>query len=127
METSEQRRQALTTPATSQVSTVLNDIGNGMMIGTLPFVIGELYNNIQGKHVSPAASKGMLFTLVASCGLGAVYGLYEARQNKKYDEALNAELNHLRDDLEAQKAATTRWEEKLAAKESHGQHHDHQR
>ncbi len=126
MDDSEQIKERLKPPSTNAASSVLNGIGNGMMVGTLPFVFGELYNNIKGKKPSPSASKGMMFAFVGGCTLGAAYGVYEARQNKKYEHAINDEITELHSELDTQKATIKSWQERHAAREHHTGHADHE-
>jgi hypothetical protein len=111
---------------TNTATTVLNGIGNGMMIGTLPFVALELYSHLKGKKIPQSSYKNTAIALVTGCTLGAVYGLYEAHENKKYEQAMNDEIRALRGELAEQKNATTRWEEKHAARTQHVTHADHE-
>ncbi len=119
----EAEARRLTPPSESSTSTVLNGIGNGMMVGTLPFVAMELYHNIvqhgTGKSLPKAAYLGCAFALVGGSAVGAVMGNREAHRLEEYRTALGEEIIDLRMQAEDTNANLKKWQQKLEAHATH--------
>ena len=111
-------------PSNSSTSIVLNGMGNGMMLGTLPFVAFELYSHlVTKKPISTQAYKGMAFALVGGCALGTAYGFHEAKQVRQYREGISSEVDSLRNELNETKAKLESWTQKHDARASHDDGH----
>lgn len=92
---------------------VLNGIGNGMMIGTAPFLAMELYHQITGWEIPRRASMGNAFALVAGSALGAWSGYQEAKQLHTYREAMTDALSKMQDQVESSADTLKGWTERV--------------
>lgn len=104
-------------PEQSSISTLLNGIGNGWMIGTIPFITAEFYSNITGKKLPKKLHVGSAVMTVASCAIGAYFGSREAKQLHNYRETLHGELSNLDQRLEASESKVDQLTRALEAKE----------
>lgn len=91
----------LTPPTESNLTTVLNGIGNGAMIGVLPVGAYKLYGMVQGKELTGNIGKMTAFASAIGCTIGAVFGYVEAQKLKQYRRDLSSEVIKLRADFEA--------------------------
>lgn len=116
----------LTPPSESNTSTVLNGIGNGTMIGTLPFFGLQLYHDIAhygtGKQIPRNAHIACAFSLVAGTVVGAFMGQREARRLAEYRKALSEEIIDLRMNAEDTNDRLQKWQKKL---ETHAAQPEH--
>ena len=106
----------LAPPPQSKFSVVLNGIGNGMMLGAVPFVAMELYSQLSGKALSPNARKGSVFATIAGCALGAAYGIHEARSLEGYRQKLGQEITRLSNKVKKLEANQTSFSEREDAR-----------
>ena len=79
----------------SRTSLFLNGIGNGMMVGTIPFVGLELYARLTNKEIPKSAHIGSAFATVIGCTIGGYFGLREADKLKNYRRCLVDDLTYL--------------------------------
>ena len=92
----EMRQYKIDPPREATATTILNNIGNGAMLGALPSIVVSLYNEMTGKIIDQAAHKtrgkiGIGMTVVGSL-LGAVYGVREAKRLQSYRHAVSDRL-----------------------------------
>ncbi len=99
-------------PRLSRISTILNGMGNGAMIGVLPIAAWELITKFKDKNSSRTAIYATAFATVVGCGLGAMHGNREAREIDQYRRNVSNELGksgdkiaELRAQLDAMAAA----------------------
>jgi hypothetical protein len=109
-------------PGESSISTVMNGIGNGAMIGMLPTLLMNLFDEMKGTVLSDAQHKsrgrlGIGMTVVG-CALGAAYGIHEARRLNEYRKGISQEVNNLRDEVQSQRQEINTWEARLKAKDA---------
>ncbi len=79
----------------SQASVILNGVGNGMMIGTIPFVGLELFSHIAEKKIPKAAYVANAFATVGGCAIGGWCGLREAQRLGDYRQSLVEQVERL--------------------------------
>lgn len=84
----------LRVPEQSNASTILNGMGNGMMLGAAPFVLLKMASQLTGKPI-PIADKIGTFGTVIGCAIGAAYGGAEARHVEQYRQAVGERLQQL--------------------------------
>ena len=105
----------ITPPTESRITTVLNGVGNGMMVGALPFVAKNLYEAITSKTVHfPHQDKLIAFATVSGCVLGGVFGVSESKRMHDYRTAMNEEVNAIRQQVNANSQALETWANKLS-------------
>lgn len=109
---SEEVRQAMPKKE-AKVSLVLNGVGNGMMIGTFPFVGMELYHHLTGWEIPKKAHGFNAFALVAGSALGAWYGTKEANRLHGYRETLVDEVEKLRHEVNTNNQRIQQWTDKI--------------
>lgn len=106
-------------PKETAATTVLNNIGNGMMLGALPFMAVEMYSHIAGKEFSPSTFRRLSIAnaamLVTGCGLGAWYGMNEAKRLQDYRTTVSDEIVRLSEELKTTNAKLDSWVEKAQA------------
>ncbi len=112
-----ERIEKLTPPKESHLSTILNGIGNGAMIGTMPFVLHSAARKITGREEvfgisRKAAGIVEAFAMVTGCTVGAVLGMNEAKNLDAYRAGLNSEMAKTRAQVDANNAAIKSWTEK---------------
>jgi hypothetical protein len=99
-------------------STILNGIGNGMMLGSLPFITLETYKNI-AHHDKPDAKLhklayiGSALATVGGAVWGYVNGKTEAEHLNEYRIAALAEVSDLRHDLKLAEKRIASWESRI--------------
>lgn len=96
----------------ASISVIMNGIGNGMMIGTIPFVALELYSHIANKKIPKAAYVANAFATVAGCTLGAYMGKKEADRLMAFRNSLVDEVEGLRRQVDDNCAQLKSWTEK---------------
>ena len=83
-------------------STVLNGIGNGLMLGAVPFVVLKTGAQLAGKKFPLS---GELIDRVGTFGsiigsvMGAVYGMSEAKHAERYRRSVKNSITQLSGDL----------------------------
>lgn len=112
--TASERIRDLTPPKSADASMVMNGAGNGMMLGGIPFLLLQLYERISKKHMPHAVGTASEFAVIVGAAVGAVYGAKEAKDLKRYREALRDEVADLRAQADAR---TTMKQESWADKE----------
>lgn len=95
-------------PSQSNTSMVLNGMGNGMMIGAIPFVAMESWGLFTGRQLTDAQRKGSIFATVAGCALGMWYGMHEGRTLERYRHTIGNELESLREKSDRQEQKLVR-------------------
>lgn len=105
-------RQAMPAKEAS-VSVIMNGIGNGMMIGTIPFVALELYSHIADKKIPKKAYVANAFATVAGCALGGYMGKKEADRLRNFRQSLVDEVTGLRSQVDKNCAQIDTWAEKV--------------
>ena len=105
-------RQAMPAKEAS-ASVIMNGIGNGMMIGTIPFVALELYSHIADKKIPKSAYVANAFATVAGCTLGAYMGKKEADRLRNFRQSLVDEVAGLRSQLDENCAQINSWADKI--------------
>lgn len=87
-------------PSEATFTTLLNNIGNGIMLGAAPSVVMELYEKMQGiiptKDEKISRGKLGLALTATGCVLGAVLGFKEARRLQDYRHKVSDEVAGLR-------------------------------
>lgn len=107
-------------PTQSNVSTVLNGMGNGLMIGAVPFLLLKTGQQILGKRLP--VSEALIdrfgtFGSVGGCLLGAAFGAHEATSVHSYRLALKNEIQSLHDKASNSNAKIIELQRALDAKE----------
>ena len=105
-------------PVESHISTVLNGMGNGMMIGAVPIVVMNLYDDIKNKTINSTRSKWTIGFTAASCALGAWFGMREAESLKSYRQEVSDEVIKLREQVSANNAAMKEWTARMTKHEA---------
>lgn len=100
--------------AESNVSVVMNGIGNGMMVGTAPFVAMELYSHLADKKLSNRAYALNAFALVAGSTLGGWFGLREAHRLHDYRQSLVDGIENVSKKVDEHCAQLDSWTDKLS-------------
>ena len=107
-------RPDLQPPKESRTSTVLNGIGNGLMVGGIPLAAIETYKFLKANNKPlPALVRG---AAVASAVLGGVAGLVlgqnETHLQEQYRQKITDEVNHLRHEVDELKKEKRNWQER---------------
>lgn len=102
-------------PSRTYTSTVLNGIGNGMMLGTAPFLGIETYAGIMGKNLphQKLLMTGSAVAMVAGAVIGGFYGSKEAKQIHDYRQALDDEITDLRQRVNRNNQQIRGWGERV--------------
>lgn len=117
----EQLEAKLTPPSESHFSTILNGMGNGMMLGALPPLAYDLYLKARKLEVPDALGKIGIFSTVIGCAIGAVYGRIEARRVQEYREEMSSEMTRLRADVDANSKLVYGWKAQIDAQKEHAE------
>ncbi len=99
----------------ANTSLILNGIGNGMMIGTFPFVTMETYSHLANWKVPKQAYALNAAALLGGSMLGAMYGLKEAHKLQNYRESLVDEVEGMRNKIDENCTKIDSWVERLEA------------
>lgn len=110
---SEKRRYKIEPPSEATVSTFLNNIGNGAMLGAAPVVMLNFYDEMLRKPISEATHRsrgkwGLAMT-ATGCALGAILGVEEARRLQTYRHAISDEIAGLRAEVNANAEKLKSW------------------
>lgn len=108
------RHADIAPPPESNASIVMNGVGNGMLLGTGPFMAMELFSQIREKPLDKVFYKGCAFATVVGCAVGAIYGIHEAKKLNKYRREIGEEINDLRARNQVLEAKAERWADKHA-------------
>lgn len=111
--------ERLTPPAASNISMVLNGAGNGLMLGTAPFLFMEMAEGLTQNHAKPFKMTanmrwGSAIGTVIGAVVGAAYGHYESNQINKYRHNLGKEIEDLKHENAALKEKATSWADKVS-------------
>jgi hypothetical protein len=114
-----ERTTYLAPPQESRITTVLNGIGNGAMLGAVPFVVVELVDAVKNRGAEAVAGNnkthlGAVFLTIAGCALGGWFGVKEGRKLHNYRLSVNDELTRIRHQVDAQDATIKTWAEKTS-------------
>lgn len=82
-------------PREGNLSTVLNGIGNGMMLGAIPFFATEIYSHLSRRTIARAAYITNAVLTTVGGVLGGMYGYREGEHLKAYREDIAAQLRAL--------------------------------
>ena len=98
-------------PKESRTSTVLNNVGNGMMLGGIPFLGIEAYALIRkNEKPLPKIVHGVSIAATAVGGmLGWVFGEKEANRLENYRKNIAREITTLRSEVEELKSERGGW------------------
>jgi len=92
---SDSEEHSLTLPDKSRVSTILNGMGNGMMVGSIPFIVAESMSHITGRPVTKTMSIASLTATFLGGIFGGIYGKLEADQVDNYRSTLSSEIKNI--------------------------------
>lgn len=111
--------ERLAPPAASNASMILNGAGNGMMMGTAPFLLMEMAEGITRNHANPfkmtsSLRWGSAICTVLGAAFGAAYGRYESIQLNKYRNNLGAEIEDLKHENATLKEKMSNWTDKVS-------------
>lgn len=101
----------------ASTSLILNGIGNGMMVGTIPFVGLELYSHIAEKKIPKSVYVGNAFAMVTGCALGGWFGFHEAKNLQQYRESLVSELTDVKNKANENRRTLQNWADKVISGE----------
>lgn len=109
----------LAPPSGSHFSTILNGMGNGMMLGMVPPLAYNLYMKATKKALSAVAEArlgtvGVVMTALGAIG-GLVYGRIEAKGVQDYREEVTSEMTKLRADVDANSKLVNSWKAQIDA------------
>jgi hypothetical protein len=114
------RDDSLKPPTESKVSTIMNGMGNGMMLGLTPFALFELGYKLKGKNVP---DPGLIFSgilLIGGMIGGGLFGLKEANAMEQYDNKVGDEIIKLRAQTQEQaqtlEKLTNKWANRVKGK-----------
>jgi hypothetical protein len=100
-------------PKESRGSIVLNSVGNGMMLGAIPFLGLEAHALIKKVELSPAARAWSLAASAVGGVLGWVFGEKEANRLENYRMNVARELTELRNEVEELKQDRRNWGQQI--------------
>lgn len=104
-------------PKESRTSIVLNSVGNGMMLGGIPFIGLEAVHLFKesGKPL-PLWARAASITMAAIGGvLGWVFGEKEANRLENYRNNIAQELTTIRNDVQELKQDRRHWQNRITA------------
>lgn len=102
-------KSKLNPPKEASLSLILNGIGNGMMVGAVPFVLMETYSHIAGVALSRKLYMANAAATLGGCALGAWYGQHEATKLDEYRNSVADEFIQLNDKLGMLNAKQDKW------------------
>lgn len=114
------RRQVkrITPPSESNTSTVLNGIGNGMMVGTAPFIAMGIHDQITKGNLSARFSVINAIAVAVGSIVGGWLGLREAQRLSQYRNDLGEEIVSLRTQANDTDARLKTWEQRMEKHET---------
>ena len=95
-------------PPRSKLSTIMNGLGNGAMIGGIPLLGYEISKQIKAGELKNPLFKTSLCILGAGALLGAYFGMKEAQHLGEYRAALANDLRDLRNKVDGKTAEPDR-------------------
>jgi hypothetical protein len=107
-------------PKESRTSIILNSVGNGMMLGSIPFLGIEAYQlSVKSGHRLPPTIHGASIAVAAIGGvIGWAMGKKEADRLDHYRQAVSQEVTDLRNEVNDLKQEKRSWQEKTKTTES---------
>lgn len=121
----ERQRYKIEPPGDAAFSTLLNNIGNGAMLGAVPVLLLKFWEEMTNKKIGiKFLSEGNHGKLgmgmaVVGCSIGAVMGVREARRLQDYRHAVSNEVAELHAKLDEHSAAIAKWSEKENNRKQH--------
>jgi hypothetical protein len=97
-------------PKESHTSIVLNSVGNGMMLGAIPFIAFEAHSAVTGKPLSNTLRIGSIAATVVGGVLGWVFGEKEANRLQHYRQAVSDEIIAQRAEIQSLKEEKHNWQ-----------------
>lgn len=115
----EQLEAKLAPPSGTHFSTIMNGVGNGMMLGMVPPLGYSLYMKATKKALSAVAEArlgtiGAIMTAVGAIG-GLIYGRREAQGIEEYRADMTDEISKLRADVDANSKLVYGWQAQIEA------------
>ncbi len=104
-------------PSQSLTSVVLNSIGNGGTIGSIPLLVAETHAAFTHTHLSNKWLLANLGLIGVTSGIGCYFGLQEAKEIKTYRQSLNDEINKMHDETAQNASKIQALTEALQARE----------
>jgi hypothetical protein len=117
-EKSEELMSKLPPAKQAQLSTILNGVGNGLLVGTLPIVAYEGYQRFKNPATPRSLVIPALCFATVSAVVGCMYGFKEAKQVENYRQSLGDEIELLHKDNVGTKAKIEELTRRLEAKEN---------
>lgn len=102
-------------PQESGTSVVLNSVGNGMMLGAIPFLAFEVKAAVTKTPLSPALTIASIAATGVGGVLGWVFGEKEAKALQDYRQNLATEVTALRGEVEQLKQEKRSWQTRVSA------------
>lgn len=103
-------------PEKTRGSTILNGIGNGMMMGSIPFLAVESISLIRGKDTPRAFGFASIGATLIGAIIGAWHGMKEAKQLENYRQSVREEIGNLREQIQDLKEGKSKtWSDTVTA------------
>lgn len=117
LHTPETRPPLIEPPSEAKLSTILNGMGNGAMLGGLPFLLLNLYESIVTKPKNAVVEHALrnkigLGLTVLGCTVGGYLGVKEAERLRGYRDAMSNEMADLRAEVNSIKQRPADWSAK---------------
>ena len=111
--------QKLQPPAEAKTSVILNSVGNGVMLGTAPFVISKTAEGIfKSWHTPKALHYFDAFALIAGTIWGLTNGAKEFRRLQDYRQTVSNEILRMNAEMEEDRGQVKSWAEKVKKPEA---------
>lgn len=108
--------ERLRPPKEAKLSIILNSVGNGIMLGTAPFVVGKTIEGITKNWRLPRWLH--IFDAVAMVA-GVAWGLHSGKKEfnrlQSYRESVSEQIVKINDELAAQGETQNQWVKKYEA------------
>lgn len=111
--------ERLQPPAEAKTSVILNSVGNGVMLGTAPFVISKTAEGIFKSWRTPKALHYFdAFALIAGTLWGYSNGQKEFRRLQDYRQTVSNEILRMNAEMEEDRGEVKSWAEKVKKPEA---------
>ncbi len=94
-------------PQDAKTSIMLNNIGNGTMLGAMPFIIAESYYRITQKIMPPAVAWANLALTAVGAAWGYVSGKKEYARLQEYRQTVSNQVIKISEEVEGLKTKDT--------------------